>query len=83
MWQILRDKLIEGEKLFVPPVKIVKPLDKRWKRPHSVDLRNNIKDKKRTWNSFIKTRNPAILLQYKRLSNNTGEQTRNSKKRTK
>ena len=80
MWQIFKDKLFEGEKLFVPLVKTFKPIDKRWKRPISVDLRNNIKNKKRTWNSFIKTRNPAILLKYKRLSNNIREQTRRLQK---
>ena len=33
MWQIFKDKLFEGEKLFVPLVKTFKPIDKRWKRP--------------------------------------------------
>ena len=41
------------------------------------DLRINFKGKKCTWNSFIKTRNPAILLKYKKLSNTIREQTRN------
>ena len=41
MWQIFRDELIEGEKLFVPLVKTFKRLYKRWKRPLSVDLKNN------------------------------------------
>ena len=64
----LEIKLIEEEDLFVPLVKTFKPLDNRWKRPFSVDLRNNITDKKRTWDSFIKNRILAILLKYKRLS---------------
>lgn len=80
MWQIFKDKLSEGENLFVPLVKTFKPTDKSWKRPINVDLRNDIKEKKRTWNSFIKTRNPAILLKYKRLTNNIREQTRNIQK---
>ena len=42
MWQILEDKLFVGEKLFVPLVRTFKPIDTRWKRPISVDLRNNI-----------------------------------------
>ena len=49
-------------------------------KTNCVDLRNNIKNKKRMWNSFIKTRNPAILLKYKRLSNNIREQTRSLQK---
>ena len=35
MWQILKDKLTSGEKLFVPKVKMFKPLNKKWKRPLS------------------------------------------------
>jgi hypothetical protein len=46
MWQLLRDKLIEREKIFVPQVKMFKPLNERWKIPLSLDLINNIRDKK-------------------------------------
>jgi len=55
--------------MFKSKVRIFKPNNKKWKRPMSVDLRNMIKDKKHTWNTLIKTRNPAILLKYKRISN--------------
>jgi len=50
-------------------------------RPLSVDLRNMIKDKKHTWNTFIKTRNSAILLKYKRIINIVRNQTRNLQRR--
>jgi len=43
-------------------------------------VRNMIKDKKHTWNTL--TNNPAILLKYKRISNNVRNQTRNLQKRT-
>jgi len=45
MWQAFRDKVIEGEKMFIPQVHIFKPNNKNWKRPLSVDLRNMIKTK--------------------------------------
>ena len=55
MWQVFRDKVIEGENMFVPKACIFKPNNKKWKRPLSMDLRNMNKDKKHIWNSFIKT----------------------------
>jgi len=67
--------------MFIPQVRIFKPNNKKWKRPLSVDLRNMIKDKKHTWNTFIKTRNPAILLKYKRINNIVRNQTRNLRKK--
>ena len=77
MWQFFKNKLLEGEKMYVPLVSNFKPINKNWKRPLPADLRNKIKDKKKIWNSFVKTRNPAILLKYKKLSNNIRNDTRN------
>ena len=76
MWQLLRDKLIEGEKLYIPYFNIFKPYNNKWTRPLSKDLRNKIKNKKHAWNRFIKTKNPASLLEYKKLSNSIRHQTR-------
>mgnify|MGYP003555778410 CR=1 FL=1 len=42
----------------------------------SKDLRNKIKNKKHAWNRFLKTKNPASLLEYKKLSNSIRHQTR-------
>jgi len=63
--------------MFIPQVRIFKRNNKKWKRPLSVDLRNMITDKKHTWTTFIKTRNSAILLKYKRISNIVRNQARN------
>jgi len=72
-----------GRCMQVPKVKMFKHLNKKWKKPLSLDLTNNIKDKRRTWNSFIKTRNPAILLKYKKLSDSIRDHTRNLQKKNK
>ena len=77
MWQIFKDKVIEGEKLYIPQVKNFNPKNKNWKRPLSVEIRDIIKGKKRIFNTYLKTRNPAILLKYKRISNIVRSQTRN------
>jgi len=69
--------------MFKSKVRIFKPNNKKWKRPMSVDLRNMIKDKKHTWNTLIKTRNPAILLKYKRISNIVRNQTHNLQRKDK
>ena len=43
MWQLLRDKLIEGEKLYIPYFNNLKPYNNKWTRPLSKDLRNKNK----------------------------------------
>ena len=77
-WNCFKEKLLEGEKLFVPQVCHFNSWkNKNWRRPFNLQLRHLISEKKHAWKMFIKCRKPEALYNYKKIRNKVRNETRN------
>ena len=70
MWVKFRQFVIQKTEEFVPKVNHFHTWKKKlWKRPLNGPLRQTIRKKHRAWNRYIETKNPAKLLEYKKIRN--------------
>ena len=81
MWKLFKDKLKEGVNKFIPFANNFNSWKhSKWKRPLKLEIRNLITEKRKLFKNYIKTRNPSIILKYKRISNLVREETRKLQK---
>ena len=76
MWNLFKDRIIEGTNQFVPPVKNLSDIKKKWIRPIDAAVRSEIKCKNKLWKRYLKSKDKAILEEYKHTSNRVRKQTR-------
>ena len=76
MWNLFKDRIIEGTNQFVPPVKNLSAVKKKWTRPIDAAVRIEIKYKNKLWKRYLKSKDEAILEEYKHTSNRVRKQTR-------
>jgi len=68
MWNIITDKLLEGVNKYIPTTLPFTSWKKdKWKKPLDVEIRNLIKDKSTLWRRYIRSKDPLILSQYKKI----------------
>jgi len=64
---VVKEKILEGVNKFVPSSLPFSSWKKpKWKRPINVNTRENIKQKSKLWRRYIQSRDPKILLSYKK-----------------
>jgi hypothetical protein len=76
MWNLFKDRIIEGTNQFVPHVKNLSAVKKKWNRPIDAAVRIEIKYKNKLWKRYLKSKDKAILEEYKQTSNKVRKQTR-------
>jgi len=69
MWNVVKEKILEGVNKYVPSSLPFSSWKKtKWKRLISVNTRKIIKQKSKLWKRYIQSRDPKILLSYKKNS---------------
>ena len=55
-WNLFKDCIIEGTNQFVPPVKNLTAVKKKWTRPIDAAVRIEIKYKNKLWKRYLKSK---------------------------
>jgi len=84
MWNAIKSKLLEGQGVnrYIPnttPFSVWKIV--KWKRPLDIEIRNTIKQKSILWRRYIRSKDPSILIQCKKVRNIVRNKTRQAEKR--
>ena len=76
MWCFFRERILEGTNLFIPKVTDITTINKKWRRPLGVAIRNNIKNKSKLWKKYLTSKDKDIFEEYKKVRNEVRRQTR-------
>lgn len=76
MWNIFKSYLTKGTNQFVPHIKNLTAVKKKWIRPIEATVRIDIKKKNKLWKKYLKLKDKSILEEYKQTSNKIRKKTR-------
>ena len=69
MWMIFKDRLLEGIDMYIPKINNGSYNKSCAVHPFNYDFKQMINKKHRLWTRYLETRNPTVLLQYKKARN--------------
>jgi len=70
MWNILKDKILEGVNKYVPSsLPFWSSKKATWKRPINATTRSLIKQYSKYWKHYVKSKDPKVMASYKKIRN--------------